>query len=424
MIDYLSHNIARFSKWKPSVPQRYIGFASLGGAVFAVLHFGEVIARKSLGASPLTVTLLTMCMPVGALTSIWWARLLVGRDQRKFLIIFGLIANLALLTGIFLNNMLHMIVIFMCFFIFNALMVTADNRILQQHIPARRTGRLFGSASAARLGIAALFAFGIGMYMDRVEGGFRHIFILVAVAGIASTFVMSSIRTGYVKGADPIPINKRLLLEPVQKLIQLLKRRKDYFRFEVAFMLYGIAFMMTLPVIPLYLVDDLQFSYSQIGLAKGTIAQLIMIFCVPMFGRIFDRTTPHKLASVVFFLLAFFPIILLSAGRVEGTMRMILVYTAFGYFGFVMSGVIVLWSLSSLRFAGKEDSGVYHSVHVAATGIRGSFAPLIGYYVMTTLGKTTALLTASVIWILSSILMILMRRWDIRVGEDRSLRPG
>ena len=86
-----------------------------------------------------------------------------------------------------------------------------------------------------------------------------------------------------------------------------------------------------------------------------------------------------------------------------------------------MSGIMVLWSLSSLRFAGNEDAGVYHSVHVAATGVRGMFAPLLGYLIMSVFGKTTALLTSSVLWIVASLMMIVMRKWDIRTGENRSL---
>ena len=421
MIEYLSHNLARLTNWKPSVPQRYIAFVSMNGVLFAVLNFGEVIARKSLGASGLEVTFLSMTMPVASLTSIWWARLLVGRDQGKFLIRFGIFAYLALLTGFFLQNIMHLISVFLCFFIINALFIPADNRILQQHIPAKSTGRLYGMAVGLRLGIAALVSAGLGWYMDVQEEGFKHIFILAALTGFVATVIMSSIRTGYVQGADPVPLNRKLLIEPWRKAIQLLKVRKDYLRFEVAFMLYGIAFMMTLPVVPLYLVDDLKLSYVEIGLAKGTVTQLIMIFSVPLFGRIFDRTTPHKLASVVFLFLSGFPVLLLLAGMFEGNLRSILIYVSFAHFGFSMSGIFMIWGLSSLRFARGEDAGVYHSVHVAATGVRGLFAPLLGYMVMSTMGKTTALLTSSALLIVGSLMMILVRWWDKKVGEDLPL---
>jgi len=353
-----------------SVSRQYILYATFAGVVFAVMQFGEVIARKSLGASELSVTLITMTMPVSSLTSIWWARLLVGRSQTKFLLFFGVIAYLALMSGIFLKTFEHLLTIHIAYFLINALIITSDNRILQQHIPPARTGRLFGLASGSRTAMVALVSLLAGWYMDVSAGGFRHVYFAAAIAGLFALSRIASIPTGYVAGADPQPINRKLFLGPLEKVFLLLKRRRDFLRFEAAFMLYGIAFMISLPVIPLYLVDDLHLSYSQIGIARGTVPQMVMILFIPLLGRLFDRTTPHRMAVIVFFLLSFFPLLLLYAGQVEGTMRMFMISIAFGFFGAVMSGVMVLWSLSSLRFAGSEDSGVYHSVHVAATGVR------------------------------------------------------
>ena len=87
-----------------------------------------------------------------------------------------------------------------------------------------------------------------------------------------------------------------------------------------------------------------------------------------------------------------------------------------------MSGVMLLWNLSSLRFSGDEDAGVYHSVHISATGIRGVFAPILGYLVMTYLGKTTALLSSSVLFLIGGLMMIFMRKIDFKRGESTSLR--
>lgn len=390
--------------------------------MFAMLAFGEVIARKSLNASGLSITLLTMTMPVASLTSIWWARIIVGRNQGRLLLRFGAVAFLILTTGVLLHSMLHLLLMYFLFYLMQSLFTPSENRILQQHIPSAKTGKLFGLAAAIRMGIAATFSVLAGMYMDRVENGYQHLYFFVAFVMLLAISQLASISTGHIAGAEPQPINKTLMLAPLKRVLDLLKRRKDFLRFEGAFMLYGIAFMMTLPVIPLYLVDDLGFSYSEIGLARGTIPQLVMILFIPFFGRIFDMTTPHRLATIIFFLLAFFPLLLLWAGMHEGTRRMLMIYAAFGLFGFAMSGVMVLWSLSSLRFAGDEDAGVYHSVHVAATGIRGMIAPLLGYFIMTTMGKVAALVAASCLWVISSGVTVLMRMWDYRTGYDMSLR--
>jgi len=187
-------------------------------------------------------------------------------------------------------------------------------------------------------------------------------------------------------------------------------------------MTYGVAFMLLMPVVPLYLVDDLKLSYSTIGLARGALMQVAMIPAMPIFGRIFDRSTPHRMGAWIFALLVFYPLLLLAAGKTDGTLRTALVYAAFGWFGVVMSGLSVIWSLSSIRFAAGEDVGIYQSVHVAATGVRGLVAPLLGYAVMTIFSKEAAMITSAVLWVAAGGMMVWMRRIDRRSGEATSLR--
>jgi len=392
------------------------------GTVTSVMQFGEVIARKSLHASGFALTLLEMSMPIAALTSLWWALIIEGREQRRLLIIIGSFSFIALATGAMLYTMNHMLIIHFIFFLTFALFGPSENRILQQHVASSQTGRTFGKALSIRMGVAALVTGVAGIWMEHIEGGYRNIYPIAALFGFIGLGFLASIRTGGNHSSEPISINRHFIISPIIDVIRLLKRRKDYLRFEIAFMLYGAAFMMTLPVVPLFLVDDLELGYHTIGLARGTVSQLVMIGMVPIFGRIFDKSTPHRLAVVIFTLLSLFPLLLLSAKFVDGNMKEMAVYVAFGYFGIVMSGVIVLWQLSSIRFSGGEDAGVYHSVHVTATGIRGLFAPFLGLFIMTAMGKTAALLIASGLFLISSFLMIIMRRIDYKRGENRSLR--
>jgi len=394
----------------------------MSGVVAGMMQFGEVIARKDLNADGLAITLYTMTMPVAALTSLWWARLVEGRDQRKLLIFVGSIGFLFIASGAFLATIQHLIIFSFVYFLAFALIGPSENRILQQYVASNKTGSTFGFASGMRMGVAALVTGSAGMWMEHVEHGYRNLYPIAALVGFVALGFLASIKTGGKIQKDPIPINRRFILGPLKDVVRLLKTRKDYLRFEIAFMIYGIAFMMTLPVVPLFLVDDLGLGYDKIGLARGTIAQLVMIAGIPIFGRIFDKTTPHKMATIIFVLLSGYPLLVLSCKSFTGSMLNIMLLVTFAYFGIVMSGVMVLWNLSSIRFSGNEDAGVYHSVHVAATGLRGSFAPLLGYFVMSQLGKTTALITSSCLFFASGLLMILMRKIDYWKGDSRSLR--
>jgi len=60
------------------VSRRFVTYLILTGAAQAILGFGEIIARKSLGASALAITLLTMIPPVTSFATIWWGATSVG----------------------------------------------------------------------------------------------------------------------------------------------------------------------------------------------------------------------------------------------------------------------------------------------------------------------------------------------------------
>ena len=407
---------------RSSVARRMLFYVSLSGVLYGAMQFGEVIARKSLGATEFQVTLLTMVMPVASLTSIWWGQLLMGRDQRAILWVGGTIGIFAVASGVFLGTVKHLFIIYFIYFISFALLGPARNRILQQHIPGKETGGLFGLSQGLRMGLAALISAGAGWWMDRVEGGWRQLFFSVAIVGFVSIASLASIRT---KRNNRIQVDcrKNWVIGPWKGVVRLLKDRPDFLRFEGAFMLYGIAFMMMLPVVPIYLVDDLALGYGSIGIAKGTVFQLVTIGSIPLFGRLFDRSTPHRMAVGAFAFGALHPLTLASAIWVDGAGRMVIVLLSFALFGIAMSGVTVLWNLASMRFAGQEeDAGLYQSVHLAAVGVRGLFAPLFGYIVMQGFGKQNALLVSSVVWILAAVAMVAARLKDQRTGQNRSLR--
>jgi len=412
-----------FRRIAPSAAHRYVSFAALGGMVGSFLGFGEVIARKSLGASGFAITMLTMLAPIASLSTLWWARLLVGRSQAMLVMLVGSVGVLALASGFFLTRIEHLLLIYLIYFSFvNGLYGQAENRVLQQHIPSNKIGRTFGLGQSLAQGSAALVSAGAGYYMDHIPAGYQHLFLASAIIALMAMALFASIKTTTGTPEQKAHIDRDFILSPLKKMVKILKERKDFLRFEMSFMLYGIAFMMLLPVVPLYLVDDLHYGYSEIGVARGAITQLVMIGGVPLFGRIFDRTTPHRLAVWVFAALSIYPLSLLAALPLEGVMRTAMVYFSFAWFGLTMSGLTVLWSLSSIRFSSGEDSGIFQSIHVAATSIRACFAPLLGFAVMTLFGKSAAMLASAAVWIIAGASVVFLRKYDMKSGAYRSLR--
>ncbi len=390
---------------------RFMLAVSFAGPTMAVLRFGEVIARKDLLANPLWVTLITMVMPVSSLAALWAGRMLKGRDQRPYILISGVISSLALAGGAFVSNVYHLLIVFIVFYLPFTIQLTGQNRILQQHVDKAKQGGLFGTSIGIREAIAAVVSVSAGYWMDRETGGYRHVFLFAAVFNMVSTIAFASMPTRADRSARLERFSTSVFTQPLVEMVQLLKNRPDFFRFELGFMVYGIAFMTTLPVVPLFLVDELQLDYTTIGFARGTIYQLVVIPSIWLFGRWFDRMPVHTLAARVFSLLAIFPLLLICAG-VFDSLALPFVYASFIMFGVAMGGVAVLWNISSVRFAANEDAGSFQAVHLAAMGLRGMFAPLLALLVMHVFGTITALVVAAVLWLLSGLIMQLLQRYD------------
>ena len=406
----------------PHAAGKFVFYSALVGAVSGLFQLGEVIACKSLDASAFGVTLLTMMGPIANFTSLWWGRILAGRDQSKILAYAALGCGLVLASGFVVSSMPHLTALFLLYYVFMSLTYTTENRALQQHIAPARIGRLFGVATAVRMGLGALIATAAGLYMDSHPFGYRHLLGGSALVCAFGMLQLAAIRTARDASTPRSHIGLALLIEPLLNVMPLLRARKDFFRFEVAFMIYGAAYMMAMPVLPVFLVDTLQLDYTTIGLARGGIYFALLALAIPTFGRIYDRSTPHRMATGLFLLLAFFPLALLAAVWTEATWRLVFLYTGFGIFGIAMGGITVLWSLSSIRFAAHEDVSLFHSVHVAATGVRGLFAPLLGFALMKATSPQTALIVIAAVWLISSVAVVALRARDIRTGDFRSLR--
>ncbi len=409
---------------RSSASRRFMSYLALNGIQNGIFGFAEVIARKSLDGSGLAITALSMSNPIAAFTSLWWVRIVEGRDQRKMLLWVGSLGFLAMATWAFLYTMSHLLIVCFIFFLAYALIGPCENRIMQQHIASKDTGKTFGIGNSVRMAVVAVVAGLAGMWMEHHEGGFRQLFIIAAITGWIALVILASIRMSAVADKEKRPIDRTLILSPLREVKALLTRRKDYLRFEIAFMFYGVAFMMTLPVVPLYIVDDLKLGYDTIGLARGTVMQLVMVAAMPFFGRMYDKSTPHRMGVLVFGGLSLYPLFMLSCKYLTGTMQTAMVFFTFSYFGVMMSGITILWQLSSIRFSAGEDSGIYHSVHFSATAVRGSVAPLLGYLLMTYLSKTTALIASSCCFLFAAGLMVVMRKIDFARGEATTLRVG
>lgn len=381
--------------------------AFFNGFVMSSFHVHDIIAKKALHAVDWQVTILVMLWPITNLLSIWWGKILEhSHSLKKYFVITAFVGRLSLILMLFVNNYYQYLGIFILVFSFNALISPAQNSIYQTNLRPQIRGKYFGLLASLVTLIMVVFSYISGKLMDVNEDYFRYIFAMVGVFGCVSSLWMSMIKLKKKTITEKAFLNlKHLIVTPVKRSFEVLKKNKDFSEFQLSYLIYGSAFMMLMPAIPKYLVENLKMDYTQTFLAKGVISQLGILFLAPLAGKVFDRKNPVYFSAITFAVLGLYPLMLLISHLFLGASYVnYLVYFAFFIYGIGMSGIVISWDISSIYFAGDEDASMFQSVHVTLTGLRGIFAPFLGFFILRVFGIPAVFITAVILFYTASVL--------------------
>ncbi|MCB5278377.1 MAG: MFS transporter [Candidatus Cloacimonetes bacterium] len=385
--------------------------AVFNGAVQSLAQTQDIIARKALHARDWQLMLMTMIWPVSNFLSIWWGRLFEkSRHKSYYFIAGGVVGRLTLLYAIWLSTMNEYLVIMALLYSANSMLLPAQNSIYQRNIRPQRRAAVYGYTLSIGMAISIVLTFIVGRALDIQESSFRWILALTGIAGFISTLLHSRINIQEPM-IEPSQIHEKVtlkaaFLDPIQRSLALMKQNKAFSAFERSFSIYGMGYIMMQPIIPIYMVDRLQLSYTNNFLAKGVLSQLGMLFLAPLFGSLHDRMHPFKYIGFSFALLMLFPLlfVLSSYWAGESVVAVIIVFVAYTIFGLAMTGVNMAWNMSSIFFAGNEDAAMYQSVHVTLTGVRGLVAPVLGFTLLRLIGIESVFIVAAGFLALASIM--------------------
>ncbi len=381
--------------------------AFFNGFVFGSFLIQEIIAKKALLAVDWQITILVMLWPISNLFSIWWGKILEhSKDLSKYFVLAAVVGRLSLVLMLWVHNYYQYLALLILLFSFNAFISPAQNSIFQTNIRPRNRGLLFGYFSSLITLVSIVFSFVAGKMLDINEEWFRYVFLMIGIFGCFSSLIMALIKTKKESFEEKAFLTlKQVFIKPIERTLEVLRTNKDFAIFQRNFFLYGIGFMIILPAIPVYLVDFLKMDYTQTFMAKGVIAQIGILFLAPVAGKIFDRKHPAFFSSLSFGSLSLYPLILLiSSFFLKSNFVNLIVYSAFLFFGIAMSSVHITWNMSSIIFAGKEDASMYQSVHVSLTGLRGIFAPFLGFLILRLFGVRAVFCVSMFMFLLSSFL--------------------
>jgi len=429
--------------------------AALSGVAIGCIHLADATLAKTLHGSALQVTAIHLTVGLSYLGALFWAGAMRGRRKTPFLLAFALIGRGGLsLIGLWRDPHWFILIIGLSW-LTEALIVTAQVSIIRRAYRREYRDPLFGLTISVTTLLRLLTTVALGWLLDWNENLYGLYFGIAGAIGFGGVWMLTrmeqhlerwaplpgapQVRPERIRGplpSDPVadsyrPAGQpglgpalRSMRESVTLVFRILREDHAYRRFQRNFIIYGIAFLGLLPVVPLFLVHDLQLDYRQIGLAKGLMGQAGMILFPPLVGGWMARNGPVRMCTRAFGFLSLYPLLLLAAGFTLGTLRLGLVYGAFLAFGAAMAGVSLTWHMSSVHFAREEDPSSYQAVHTFLTGARACVAPLLGYFLITFGSKRLAFIFgAGLLW-LAAGLMARMARSAARAAHAPPRPPA
>ena len=353
----------------------------------------------------------------------------IKRSSRKMKILryVGLISRLPLFLFLFFphdisanNEFFHLVflLIFLVYYLGNIIIFPMINLLLKRNYSHANFGKYYSYSSSINKVFTLVTTFGYGLVLDFDFFAFTYIYPVIAGLGIISVFILSAIPFHETTGLRIKMAMWPSIWKSITNMIGIVRYNKAYRHFEISFMFYGVAFMLTYSIIILFLEKELLLSYSSVAFYRN-LHVTIAIVLLPFMGRVIGKIDPRRFASLtyLFLLLHFFFFMITPYFPVHfklfGIDVYIMLVISFVFTGLFTSTMAILWNIGSAYFCKPEEAGEYQAAHLSFTGIRAIFAPFLGMYIFELFGYTVTF-SIAIFMLLTAILIMF---WSYRKSD-------
>lgn len=346
---------------------------------FGISSIVAVLARKRFNADDWQTLMITAAPPTLLTLSIFWNALLHRTSIRRYLVINWACTMLPLTAAVFAQHFWHLLVCFVCAAIGAAGWSPVAGDLLKRFYGDRVRGRAFAIVNSAMYIGMMLASYTFGHSLDINEDAFRWYFpIATAVYALGVILLQRLLRT---TGADdnrsktiaPGPLNIRRAVQPLIRLREILRSDRTFYRYEAAFMTYGVGWMICNALLPVLATDRLKLSYTAFAGATQVIYPLCMLLMTYPMGWVMDRVGPVRMSGLSFAWLSLYPLGLMFSHDVTA------VGVATVFYGTAMAGVHIGWMLGPVTLAPSPDRvAQYVAIHASLVGLRGIVAQGLG----------------------------------------------
>lgn len=392
-----------FNRRIPSFMREAYYYDSLGIIAFAFFaglsaSFFPIIARK-LGASSFQMALLTAAPFMGALFTLYWARLSHNAvSQMDLYVKIKLLARAVILFAFLaINPWIFILLVFL-----NSLLEQAGSpayvRIMKEIYSDDYRGRAMGYVRM-EMALAAVFtAYLGGFLLDHFS--YRYIFPLGAVFGIISVIYFGKIKVQ--KNNVKQKRKKRGILP--REILEVFRKDKPFALFQMIFFVRGFAALMVMPLFPIFLVDYLGIS----NISMGKLVSLSSFFLISSYlfwGHYIDKKGSCRSLALSFFLASFIPLCYSFASSIWYIVPASIIS------GFTLgAGELARVHFITNRTKSK-DIHTYQGIDFTLMGLRGVIAPFLGVALMYWIGMKSVFVISFCLIAISSLMMFLADRY-------------
>lgn len=361
---------------------------------WTIISMLSFILYKDMQISALQITTIVALKPISALFASYWSLTIHHRKDRLVsnLVYANILRFLPFLFIPWIESPWLIILAFGFYMMLTRGVIPAWMEILKLNIKGMARERVFAYVSALDYLVSALLPLLIGKLLDDYYLSWRWIFPVAAVMGLSSTYFLYRIPSELLKEisqamATETATFSQHVARPWKDCWNLLKERPDFAKYQIGFMLGGAGLMVMQPALPIFFVDTLQLSYTEMAFAIALCKSIGYAVTSPIWVRIFSRLDIYYFSGLVTIFIALFPFFLIGAEY-----HLLLFYFAYMLYGLMQAGSELSWHMSGPYFAKEEDSSVYSRTNVLTVGMRGCIAPFVGSLLLYSFGSSTLVL--------------------------------
>ncbi|MGF1449496.1 MAG: MFS transporter [Opitutales bacterium] len=245
--------------------------------------------------------------------------------------------------------------------------------------------------------VSAFFAYGGGELLDADLANYRYIIGAMALASFGGVFFTARIPSR--------PLQRKDAGNPWQNL-KLLRTDRTFGIMIVAWFLMGLGNLMMRPLRTEYLVQPeygIVASNSTVTLLTWTVPVTLRLCSIQLWGVLFDRIAFLWMRLVISACFLVGILVYFNSGSLWA------IGIGAAFMGLGMGGGNIAWNLWVTKLASPEKTGAYMSIHTGFTGLRGTLAPFLGYFLLAYGEPAGAAWSAAALILLSSLVFYSLR---------------